>query len=138
MVATSAETRHKALLYGLALIKKGVPPVQAWQLTGEEFGVSKAALYRWFDTVKGQPRGEWVELLASQYKGRTVTASMTPAAWSFFKKRYEEIDPPNIAEAYQEVVAEGLRQKWDVPSENTFRRRMKREGLKARSRYAEN
>jgi len=129
------DQRIKAIEQGLDLIKKGTPSGDAWRIVSKEFDVGTAALYRWFSIVREHPKKRWLKLLELKYKGRTVKAPFSQAAWEYFLEAYKNTSPPSQRVAYDLTVEAGKRKKWEIPVGRTFNRRMKIEGIPIRTIY---
>lgn len=98
-------------------------------------GISLPTLHRWMRQVKSLPRSEWgVALQPSPRRGRPPLAEITAGAWEYFIDLIRH--GSTFRAAYLACVARAERDRWAVPSENTFRRRLTREDLSLLRRRA--
>lgn len=77
--------------------------------------------------VRDLPRNLWLYALVDTYKGRTATASFSDMAWEYFKALYFTARKPDLSDAYRRTVEAARLHGWDFPSEQTVRRRVRKE-----------
>ncbi len=94
----------------------------------EEFGESRATLFRWRALVEGAPVEAWPALLLPKYKTAAAPACMPEQAWQFFLSDYHRPQQAAFDACYRRLVDTAKARGWGkVPSKSALRRRYARE-----------
>lgn len=105
----------------------GTPKEVAIDLACGPRGVPARTYRDWENRIAGVERADWLAYLVDHYVGRTTTAEMSPEAWEYFKAEYLTLSRQPFGTAYTKTVEAGAGKGWIIPSDKTFRRRLKRE-----------
>lgn len=116
---------------------KGVNRVAAIAIATADAGVQKSAYYEWRALTDGLDREDWLAALAPSFSPAIdgVVPDMSdihPDAWMFLKSDYLRPEKPAFSACYRRMMTVARREKWaPIPSEQSLRRRFKREVGKA-------
>ena len=128
-----AAYRHGLLFEAWQLHIQGLTLTKAFSIVARQHGVSEGNLRNWyFGTrnkrgVRGIDPKDWLPFLADNYRGRVKNATCTEKAWSYFLKDYMRREEPSFSLCYRRLCRIAAVQGWQVPSEQTLRRRLKKE-----------
>ena len=149
--ATDAARARAALRAAVAarvseLIAAGHSAHQAQHMAGEEHGVSRGSAMRWHraavreapivDAATGEVRGRGSgadapdTFIARTSPGRPPAAWATPGAdeaWRIWRADYLRLEAPGSAACWRRVRIIARRRGWTIPSERSFRLRLRRE-----------
>ena len=121
--------------------RENIPLYQAFVLVADKYQESVGNLRNWWygtanrKGVNGFDSKDWLAILIDDYKGRVVSAFCDDKAWDFFLKDYMRMEKPSFSACYRNLLRVAAEQGWTVPSEQTLRRRLKKELSAAAIRY---
>ncbi len=90
------------------------------------WGVSKQSVVAWWRKARDYDRADWLAVLAPKQGGGALPAEIQPEAWDYFKADYLRLEAPALAACYERLTRIASDRGWDVPSEKTFERRVKK------------
>jgi hypothetical protein len=141
-VKDRAAHRYELLFEAWQLHMHGTPLTRAFILVANQHGVSVGNLRNWYYGTKKKagvhevdPK-DWLPILADNYKGRVKYAPCTEKAWEYFLKDYLRREKPSFSMCYERLERIAAVQSWEIPSEQTLRRRLKRDFGPAERDYA--
>jgi len=88
------------------------------------FGATKSTLYNWEGLVRGQPRIDWLALLAPRHVGRVKGAECSQEAWDALYVEYMRPAAPTFSACYRKIKRAAEKNGWTLPSESACLRRM--------------
>lgn len=141
-VKDRAAFRYELLFEAWQLHMHGTPLTRAFILVAEQHGVSVGNLRNWYygtrkkQGVLGTDPKDWLPILADNYKGRVQYAPCTEKAWEYLLKDYLRREKPSFSTCYERLERIAAAQSWEIPSEQTLRRRLKRDFGPAERNYA--
>lgn len=133
-----AERRFNAVLKLARLIENGAPLMIAMDKVVEFYAenseqtaekISKGSLKRWWYKVKNFPQRDWLPMLLdrSGLEVESRFAEVPELAWQFFLKDYLRKSQPKFSACYYRLTLAAEENGWDIPSLQTFKRKLKRE-----------
>jgi AraC-like DNA-binding protein len=122
-----ADARLKLLLAVEELVEHGLALTEARAQVATQSGVSERTLARYAKAVEGYAACDRLPVLLPGYAGRQAHAPMDIEAWDFFRADYLRDDHPTLSSCYQRLKGMAKKKGWNIPSEATLARRVKRE-----------
>ena len=111
----------------------GMNITQAFKVVAEESGENIHNLINWYygrdgkRGVKDIDNKDWLPFLVDNYRGRVTYAPCDETAWEWLKKDYLRKEQPSFALSYRRLSRLAEEFSWEIPSQKTLSRRMKRE-----------
>lgn len=131
-VQAEAKRRFGILMEAKRLMDAGVPVKEALAHAAQAAGEPAETVVGWYygrgkkPGVVGQPIGDWVPLLAPNWGIQCQReARFSDAAWFWAQAQYLRPEAPSAARVYRDLVAVAPSQGWEIPSYDTFERRLK-------------
>ena len=126
----AGELRAGAVVAADELAERDRVPVRdADAAVAAEAGFGASSIQRWRKLCRGWPRHDWMAVLATRparHGGRR--GEIPDIAWRFFKGEYLRLKGPSLAMAYERTRDAAAANGWgELPSPDTFGRRLKRE-----------
>lgn len=137
-----AAYRYELLFEAWQLHQHGMTLTKAFVLVAEQHGEKVGNLRNWYfgtkqkQGVRGIDPKDWLPVLADNYRGRVRHAACDDKAWEFLLKDYMRRERPSFSMCYERLQRVAAVQGWNIPSERTLRRRLKREHEPAEITYA--
>lgn len=122
-----AKRRLKFCQAVAALIDHGQKVTEALDITAEHGQVARATLARWWYSLDGIRRCDWMAWLAPRYAGRAPDAECSPEAWDYFKADWLRLESPAAEACYERLCRAAKSHGWQVPALRTLQRRIERE-----------
>ncbi len=126
-VKAEAERRAKAIHEYELLCAAGTSGGSAVTQLARRHGVSESTLWNWLSLVKGVAPADRLPALAPRRRGGGAEADIDPDLWDLFKSDYLRDSAPTLAICVAKCAAIAEQRGLSVPSEKTFRRKLKRE-----------
>lgn len=89
--------------------------------------VKRATVYEWIGRVRGVARHHWLAYLAPARRGGGAEAEIPDDLWTVFLSDYLRPERPTLASCYHRVSKIAAKQGVKLPTEASFRRRLKRD-----------
>lgn len=119
------ERRLEALLHADGLMRGGVKPNRAMEITREQYGFCLRSLYYWTKMVDGHDRSDWLAALAPSFASVDDRSPCHDDAWDFLTSDYLRPERPSFSACYRRMVKVAKKNNWvPVPSERALRRRL--------------
>jgi putative transposase len=119
-----AERRNRIMRIFEQMRREGVPIGTIADNIKREHGVSRRALERWRDRIKGQSTHDWVPLLMPNWKPREVRAEFTEEAWEHIKADWGRTTKPSLTSCYRRAQKLAAERGWVLPSLDAVERRI--------------
>lgn len=110
-----------------ALIDHGHKVTDALDAVATQTSTPRATLARWWYSLDGIHRSDWLPALLPRYSGRQPDADCSPEAWDFFKADWLRLEAPAAQACYERLNRAAKHNGWTVPSLRTLQRRIERE-----------
>lgn len=89
--------------------------------------VKRSTLFEWIGRVRGVSRHHWLAYLAPARRGGGAEAEIPDDLWTVFLSDYLRPERPTLASCYHRVSKIAAKQGVKLPTEASFRRRLKRD-----------
>lgn len=124
-----AEAARRAAVVGdIDLLEgAGLTRTAAIAEAARRHGVSTATLWNWLRLVEGVAPSDRLPALAPRFQGGGKEAEIDPFIWNLFKSDYLRQSAPTLAICYAKCIEVAKERGVAMPSEASFRRRVKRE-----------
>ena len=109
-------------------IRQGAKPSEVKKAVGAEHQVSASTISKWIQKVRGKPRAEWSQILATKTENIGKTEKeCTPEAFKYIMEKYEETC--SVKKAYLLASKIADEKGWVLPSIRTIQRRFSNQDL---------
>lgn len=129
--AKAKAAKRLAVLEDVDLLTQGAIQVnQAVTIAARNAGVSARSVFGWLNLVKGVAVADRLAYLAPRHqtaKRKVDSAVISPEAWEWFKTAYLRQGEIVFAECYRKLTKLAEAHGWKIPSEQSLRRKIKRE-----------
>jgi transposase InsO family protein len=106
------------------LVRGGMTKTDAMNAVARQAKIAVTTLYAWENTVAGIEGCYWSMFLTPRHLGRTAKSECDPRAWDFIKVDYLRPEQPNFAACYRRLQKVAAAEGWQIPSEDTLKRRI--------------
>ena len=126
---TKVEARRRLdLLTQLEVLEQsGLTRDAAIAALGVQHDVKRSTVYEWIKRIEGVSRHHWLAYLAPARRGGGAEAEIPEDLWTVFLSDYLRPEQPTLASCYHRVSKIAAKQGVKLPTEATFRRRLKRD-----------
>ena len=100
---------------------------KARAIAAKQFDCSKDTLRRWLKAVEGQPKNDWLPLLAPDWKGGGKKSQCDEECWVFLYSHYLDRKKPTFSDSYRRAKKIADHKGVSIPSETTLYKRLKDE-----------
>lgn len=125
-IREEAQRRFDAAYAVQHLVDEGTAKMAAYEAVASQVGQKVSTIRSWMRLVAGQPRGDWLPLLAPQYTGRTSFAEYEPEIYQLFRDLYLRAERPTYTDCYDRVALIATSRGWTMPSIDTLKRELER------------
>ena len=86
---------------------------------------NRSTVFRWLKCVHGVPQPHWLPFLGSKFTRGNQPAHCPPEIWDFFISDYLRLERPAAKACYRRAKQVAAKAGLEIPSFNTFARRLK-------------
>ncbi|EKE75217.1 transposase domain-containing protein [Gallaecimonas xiamenensis] len=112
------------------MVQSGTKLMDAYQFVADNFNAALPTLRRYWAMVKDIDPADWApallpknKLVAQNIKDQR-RAEVSPEAWDYLKAEYLRLEQPTFSACYLRTCAAAKKLGWQVPSEDSLRRRL--------------
>lgn len=130
-LATSIQAQARRKLRAVQLFRSfdgsDVPMLQRYAVAAQDAGESVSTIRRWVGACAGHDPGDWLIVLAPNYKGGQLRAEISPDAYEYIKQEYFKLTQPALRPIYRRAGRLAPEKGWRLSSYGTVKRRIQGE-----------
>lgn len=122
-----AERRLTVMREVQLMVEGGATWTTAVVEIGRRHGVGRSTMWEWLRLISGVARADWLPALAPRRKGGGREAEIDGDLWTLYKTDCLRASAPTLTSCYERIEDIARQRGVSIPSEQTFRRRLKAE-----------